>query len=277
MKPRADSLLFDLHIFAQTLPLPGMLTRRVIQIPCLGHMGRFGNQLFQYCFAKAYALKHRAALEVPHDWIGRQLFKIPEPSPSVRLQQTEIDRIPWGKVNVALVGLFQFQEALDIYTRTQARAWLVPQDRWKARWEQRPRAHYACAHRRMGDYLALADRFCNILPEAYIQACREFDIDEKELVWVTEDTQRPDPELDTVNCGFLNDFAIIKNADVILRCNSTFSWWAAALGTGKVYSPIVEDKIGFHMVPFIEGNHPRLIDMRFHGPMVKHSELRLKD
>jgi hypothetical protein len=51
-------------------------------------------------------------------------------------------------------------------------------------------------------------------------------------------------------------------ADVVLRANSTFSWWAALLGRGRVFSPLVEDRIGDQTVEFVEGNWPRMCDTK---------------
>ena len=47
-----------------------------VQVSCLGGMGRFGNQLFQYAFAKSYADKYNCILEIPSDWIGWKIFEL---------------------------------------------------------------------------------------------------------------------------------------------------------------------------------------------------------
>ncbi|NJO65433.1 MAG: hypothetical protein HC836_47270 [Richelia sp. RM2_1_2] len=88
----------------------------VIQCTCLGKMGRFGNCLFQYAFARAYAEKYGAVLEVP-EWIGEKLFGLKDKRPSLKLPKTNIDQVPWGKVNIDLCGHFQHKQFLDILNR----------------------------------------------------------------------------------------------------------------------------------------------------------------
>jgi len=45
-----------------------------ISMTTLGQFGRYGNQIFQYAGMKAYARKHKLKLEIPEDWIGREIF-----------------------------------------------------------------------------------------------------------------------------------------------------------------------------------------------------------
>jgi hypothetical protein len=66
--------------------------------------------------------------------------------------------------------------------------------------------------------------------------------------------------LDDRGLGFLTDFFSVMHADVVLRANSTFSWWAALLGRCRVFSPLVEDRTGYQTVEFVEGNWPRICD-----------------
>jgi len=63
------------------VPPPG---RDRVQMTTLGGNGRFGNQLLQYAFVKLYAQRHQLTLEVP-DWIGRDLFDLDDPLPSMPL------------------------------------------------------------------------------------------------------------------------------------------------------------------------------------------------
>jgi hypothetical protein len=52
----------------------------------------------------------------------------------------------------------------------------------------------------------------------------------------------------------LTDFFIMMNCKTLFRANSSFSWWAATLGTCKVYSPQVGTQTGWVDVPFVAGN-----------------------
>lgn len=56
----------------------------LLTMSCLGELGRFGNQLFQYMFLKCCALVNRASVQVP-PWIGELLFDLSDDRISVSL------------------------------------------------------------------------------------------------------------------------------------------------------------------------------------------------
>jgi hypothetical protein len=129
---------------------------------------------------------------------------------------------------------------------------------------------------RKGDYISLKHVYCNISENCYIDACREHGLDESKLILVREDSPRRNPALEEMGFGFLEDFLTLMHADVIIRANSTFSWWAAALSNAKIYSPVVEDKIGEHNdIRFVEGNWPRMADSSRCGGVI--SDLYLQE
>jgi hypothetical protein len=70
---------------AWATPLPAPAEKRQssdgkgrLAVTALGRMGRFGNQLFQYGYARIYGRAHGLRVEVP-DWIGRWLFDLDDP------------------------------------------------------------------------------------------------------------------------------------------------------------------------------------------------------
>ncbi len=101
---------------------------------------------------------------------------------------------------------------------------------------------------------------------SYLQAYKDYG-EGLPLVWVQaphgDDNLRPN------DTSFVNDFLTLMRAKVLFRANSTFSWWAGTLGCGTVYSPEVNGAVGFVNVPFVRGNHCRLIGTG--------DELRLKE
>jgi hypothetical protein len=223
-------------------------------------------------------MRHRAALQVPAGWIGRRIFKIPEAAIQGVLPMTNYDEIPQdGRVNIDLLGWYQYDRALSFYTREQARQWLRFQDRWLDRLSRKPRPFYVCAHLRRGDLFQHADRWCIVSRESYERAIVRFGYSLDDVIWISEETQQPDPELDAEGLGMLTDFFTLINADVIFRANSSFSWWGATLGRGKVYSPLVEDRVGPQDVEFVEGNWARMIDMKHQFGMCIHSDLHLRE
>lgn len=51
------------------------MSRGVFSVSCLGRMGRFGNAILQYMFAKTYAKRHDIQAELP-SWVGNYLFGV---------------------------------------------------------------------------------------------------------------------------------------------------------------------------------------------------------
>lgn len=226
-----------------------------IQISCLGKLGRFGNQLHQYAFAKAYARAHDAILETP-EWIGQQLFQLSDPPISRQLPQNkEMDKIKWGKTNIDLLGHFQFQKAIDLYSKADVQCWFNFKPEIQGKY--RKHSEKAVAHLRRTDYLKFKNVYCIVSEQSYVDAFLKLGIDPDQAVWVSDENQKSTDPL-----KFLEDFFTMMDADILLRSNSTFSWWAGALGTCDVYSPLVNDKVGDQTVNFVKGNWPKIADPR---------------
>jgi hypothetical protein len=198
-------------------------------------IGRLGNQLFQYSHARAYAEREGATLATP-PWIGEQIFQIPE-----------ADRSPKGDVN--LRGYFQDQESL-IYTRKQVKEWFRLKPEVEA---SIPKASSNCvtAHRRVGDYAKLG--YVVVSEKSYEDALKKFDLGSC-ISYVTEESGN----------DFLQDFYRLMTAPILLRGNSTFSFWAATLGNGRVFSPVIDSLPGGEQdCDFVEGNHPKFCSLSF--------------
>jgi hypothetical protein len=232
--------------------------QKIVQFTKLGKYGRFGNQLFQYAFARAYAEKYDAILEIPK-WIGEKIFKnVVHQRPSCVLPRVEEKKIPWGQVNIDLFGYFQKKRFVDIMSESKVRDWLQFKNEWVEKFKQE-KEYSIVAHLRRGDYLEkYSNHFCVITKESYIEACKTHNLSKNKLVWLTEETQKFNPELDA-DLQFLPDFFSMINADVLLRANSTFSLWAGFFNRNKVYSPLVEDKVGFCDVDFVEGKSSKIV------------------
>ena len=101
-----------------------------IQFTQLGNFGRFGNQLFQYVFAKSLAEKYNSVLEIPEDWVGRKIFKnIDCPSISSNLPKTSLDQIP-DHPNIDLYGYYQSMKSLKYLKISKIKQWLQIEDKW---------------------------------------------------------------------------------------------------------------------------------------------------
>lgn len=232
-------------------------------------MGRFGNQLFIYCFCKGYAEKMGFEFQCP-DWIGRKIFaNATEPLCAITtLPQTEKRNLPidhwFGRGDMDVNDYCQSQCYLNFYSRAKIREWLKLKPEYES-WTKRPNAPYSAAHMRRGDYLTTySHSYCAVSEKSYKQAIEKFNIPEP-IVWVSEETALPSTVFEVLDDGawgeyartdWMTDFLMLRDADYLLRANSSFSWWAAALGCGKVYAPIVGAKVGIQDVEFTEGNWP---------------------
>lgn len=247
---------------------------RIVQCSALGRLGRWGNQLFQYAFTRKYAFTMGARLEIP-PWFGEDLFGLEKRRISRPLLRTELDEIPWGRTDVDLFGYFQTQKCLDLLSRRELRRWFTVQDGFRHLLAKR-RPFYVACHIRRSDYRSqYADRYCVVARESYLRQLRKLGVDRKDVIWVSDEKPAGTNEF-LRRCGldFLEDFYTLVNADVLLRANSTFSWWAGVLGGGAVWSPVVDALTGEQVVEFVEGNHPMLFHAR-NVPGSKHSDLHL--
>jgi len=229
----------------------------IIQFTQLGKFGRFGNQMFQYAFARAYAEKYGCILEIP-TWVGEKIFKNVSHSPiSKHCPRTSLDEIKWGQVNIDLFGYFQKKEFIDILSEAKLREWFVLQDKWLEFFINLKT--YAIAHLRRGDYQTLyADVFCIISKESYQRAFKKFGVQEQSVYWRAEESQVKWRYIDD-DILFLPDFFEMMNVQHLFRANSTFSFWAGFFNKNKVYSPVVGNKVGVNDVEFVEGNASSIV------------------
>lgn len=223
-------------------------------------MGRWGNQLFQYAFARAYCERGGHELRC-YPWDGERVFDL---GPCARVSErfepcySEQDYPKDFRGDIELHGYFQSQDAL-IYTRTQAKEWLKLKYRaWYDCVIPRPQpiAHYRC-----GDYLGYG--YPVISKNAIIKAATDRLI--ATPLFFSEEDSHPAPEGEPT---WLSDFVAMRQASILFRANSSFSWWAATLADKDqiVYSPLIDGLEGgkeHDDVPFVLGNYPRLASLPF--------------
>ncbi|MHC4332168.1 MAG: alpha-1,2-fucosyltransferase [Planctomycetota bacterium] len=230
----------------------------VVQIGCIGTFGRFGNQLFQYAFARGYAESIGAKLETS-PWVGQDLFGLKNDPITAQMPQLSLDEMPTGQTNICLYGYFQYSKCFEFYTLQKLREWFTLDEAIASIYPYQPGV--VSAHVRRGDYqTTYKNVFCTVEEAAYVTAIEEHGYSLDDLTWVKEYEPRP---CQFPGAEWLTDFMVLFNSDVLFRANSTFSLWAAMLGRAKtVYSPVVEGLRGPQSdVKFIEGNHPRCVDL----------------
>jgi hypothetical protein len=245
----------------------------IVQIKLLGY---FGNQLHQYAAARAYAQAIDAVLEVPADWVGRRIFVGHDKHPTFSRELPERNGgdsgappwLEWGESDVRLAGYFQMSAWAEKFSRAELRSWFQVNAHVDAACGQtRTPPGTIAAHLRQGDYIGHY-AYCNVTQESYLLACLEHDLDTSRLVWVAQDSAKSVPGVPG-EFSYLPDWLTLVRADILLRANSTFSWWAGALSQGDVYSPVVDDKVGWNTVPFVKGNHPRCAHTDRHGVKIE--------
>lgn len=238
----------------------------IVQLSCLGAKGRFGNQLFQYAFARMYAEKYGHSLQIPYHWVGRVLFPACRHDPLIdpnikvrRIQDTDlvVPTGPQGLGDVELDGYFQSANLINQLSISKCREWFAIDP--KIRQKCTPiEGFYVAAHLRRGDYLQHSNVFPVIKAESYRAAMKKFGYSEKGVVWVSDgDGKNRDLRFPS-QYDFIADFVTLLEAPVLFRSNSTFGWWACALQeNGKCYSPSFPNgSQGWIDCDFVEGNAP---------------------
>lgn len=224
-------------------------------------IGRFGNNMFHYAFARAYAEKHGHDFQCD-PWVGQKIFKLNDARITNRNLPPKSDLEVNGQGDIEIRTYGQSQNAL-IYTRSQVREWFKLWPEIATSLPCPSPIEPIIAHRRVGDYIGYG--YVLVSEESYYLACKKFGYDPRALAWSTEENPTLlhgiPPEM-----SFVTDFLRMFRANILFRGNSSFSWWAAVLGNAqRVFSPVIEGLEGGkeHDVEFVEGNWPRFANLAF--------------
>ncbi len=227
----------------------------------LYNLGRLGNLMFRYAFARALAEQNGWELRTD-PWVGEKIFTL----------DGQLHGRPDGSEDIVIDEYRQAQKDL-IYSRADCRRWF----KWKHDVERLLHGGdgapwWPHAHLRRGDYkeagypligrasidLAVAEHMFPGELRKNMQPGREY-------IVVSDERPQLNPEL-VPELSFLPDFYRLMRAPVLFRANSSFSWWAATLGSGRVFSPIITGFAGgveHDNIPYVEGNWPRLAELEF--------------
>lgn len=211
-------------------------------------LGRHGNQMFRAAFAMALCEQNGYELHMEESPLNR-IFTLDGYVP-IR---------PTGTEDIVIDGYHQYHASL-IYSRTDCRRWFKLRPEIMAKLENWDETN-PVAHVRRGDYLDAG--YPVITETAAISAAVKAGYP---VVGLVSDDY-PDVHAQfTGDLFMLPDFYRMMTAPVLFRGNSSFSWWAATLGHGKVFSPIITGLAGgveHDEVPYVLGNHPRLCELDF--------------
>ena len=234
----------------------------------LGKFGRWGNQLFQYAGAWLYAMHFGYHGAFPH-WDGCKVFKnIPYYSYrdyllSRFLPTRQLDDVRahprwkptrlWalqelyerGDDNINLYGYLQDPLSIDFLQRYKPEILKlytfideIEETYKKAVTSFEP---YLVLHLRRGDFVKLG----YALPSAFYKKLLP-KIHGGRRLYITSDDPTINEEFENIETfklanplpyipRFIFEFWMIKNAETVNGCGSTFSWWAAYLGNKNDY------------------------------------------
>jgi hypothetical protein len=244
--------------------LAGASGRDSVSMTRLGHLGRFGNQLWQYLFMRMYGLRNGLTIKVPA-WEGEDVFGFSDARPGDGdgrpcmaflgagdddLELWEIDDAPR---NIDFKGYFQCVPPQWSAHRQFIRKLYTVKPEWRGAIE---RLHLllknegrtlVAIHVRRGDYRVYQDRnpYFRLVPIAWYRALLDTvcpALERPVLYVATDEPEALRPEFgdyEQLDVAFfaefgipehVRDFVLLQEADCLAACNSSFSTMAAVTG-----------------------------------------------
>lgn len=214
------------------------MSQRILQLPELGTIGRFGNALMFYALGKWFCNKYNAVLQTPL-WIGDTVFEVDDPpiegAPNVRLSWPLAPEMePWEGI-----AMFNFAEYSfpPMYTDEQFRSWLRFRPQYQKPMFGRHDC-YCCAHVRRGDFASQPESWPQVSKEQIEAAIREQGLDPQFVTWITEEVPHTNGE-HPLKLSFLEDFLMMVHArNLFVYPSSSFSGCAARFNRNNVFVPM---------------------------------------
>jgi hypothetical protein len=224
------------------------------------------------CWLFAYAHAQRVGAEfVCSPWIGEDIFSLPKYGrPTKACEQFPVFsemNLCEDYTNIRITAYAQSEKATRLYTREQAREWLQlrldPHDLLAA-FASGPQ-YRVVGHLRRGDFVGYSG-YPLVSLGSYERCIATFKLNAhlsanfETFLLVSELCPRYITVLPK-HLSFLPDFMTLVTAPILLRANSSFSWVAGLLNTGRVFSPIITQRMRGAVdndCEFVESNHPRL-------------------
>ena len=242
------------------MPTPEIASRGEITMTSLGRNGGFGNQLFQYAYVKLYALRHGLTAKFPN-WQGTDLFRLADPlCGTAALRQltfhgfTDDDLMLWEAddppIDADLWGYFQ--ETPECWRRHRQLLrqmfslpadWQIAFDAWRRTLTRGGERSLVALHVRRGDYRTHSLPYFQFVPEQlYLDWLRKIwpTLSDPLLFIATDEPDSvlrhfaefsPITELASLEQlpAYVRDFEVLRHADGLAVCNSSYSRMAAIL------------------------------------------------
>ncbi len=210
----------------------------------------YGNELFQYAALKIYAKERGCTVEIPENWIGRELFEgcddpvlSKSPRPHVDLTSNKIPIWSNGsllKPDCDIYGYFQYHTSHYAPHKDYFKSLFVPKQKILDQLPPIPTDRpLICIHIRRGDYCNPPNR---VAPNKWYVDWLDKNLakfDNPTIYLASDDMETVIPDFEKfspVMCRPSNeamdmfvDHYVMQHADVLLASNSTFSFTAAML------------------------------------------------
>ena len=268
----------------------GAGSRGHVAMSSLGNNGRFANQLFQYAYVKFYALRHGLIAAIP-EWEGGQLFGLEDAScvglslPELRFRNFSKDdfvlwRVDEPPIDIDLWGYFQeIPECWQKHRPLLRRMFQLSAEHrraiedWCSEVTQAGRRTLVAVHVRRGDYRHIRHSrwpWFRLVPEDwYILWLRSIwpTLRDPVLFVATDEPEAILPlfrEFESASVilaqtapaipDHVRDFEILRRADYLAICNSSFSRMAAILAssTQKCVAPSFQMRCFVPYEPWID-------------------------
>ncbi len=237
------------------------IAQEYVSMRCLGNLGRFGNQLWQYLFLRMYGLRNGLSIRVP-EWEGERIFGFADQRPDSEnrydslvffgaddddLELWEIDDAPR---NVDFQGFFQQVPSHWRGHREFIRRLFTLRNGWRGAIERLNAAiegrTLVTIHVRRGDYRDGQSPLFRLVPIEWYHAVLDkiwCNVTRPVLHVSTDEPETALPEFEKyeqLDAGFFGldfaipdyfrDFALLQYADHLVACGSSFSTMAAVTG-----------------------------------------------
>lgn len=210
-----------------------------------------GNRLFQYCWAREIAERKG------YKFVSEPILGFPETYKDVdgKVITTNILKTPPATQIFNMNAIYNHNGGINVFGYSQRYEYYINNKEKIKQWlyienediYEKPNENDIIINIRLGDYVPLGWD----LPMEYYAEVLKHDTYNKAIIICDEPNNPKLDYLKDLGCivkdnshlgknKFLADFVYVKHANKCIIANSTFSWWAAFLGKGKIYMPCVK-------------------------------------
>ena len=230
----------------------------MLTFSALGKLGRLGNQMFQIASSVGIAAKNGTFADFP-EWKYNEYFNLKVGCSNFKKYNTEVKELAfhYNDVNLPCMGNYDLKGYLQSY-----KYWAGYEKQIRCLFEFTKELTYKCndllpnnekqniaIHIRRGDYVGNPSHY-NLSIRYYLNALEYFNWTDYNLIFFSDDIEFAKwhfaclPNAYFIHGSEIEDLCTMTLCDHFIIANSSFSWWAAYLGT-KPHSTIIRPKEHF--------------------------------